>query len=86
MNELLKADIFFFITSIAVIVIAVLLVIALIYIIRILRDVKGVSKTAKESADAIGEDIQGARGEIKAYIHLIKKYFSKMFGGGKKKK
>ncbi|MBI2637536.1 MAG: hypothetical protein HYW88_01420 [Candidatus Sungbacteria bacterium] len=72
MNELLHADIFFFITGIAVVFIAVVLFIALVYVIRILNDVKSVSsdikqvsEKAKEEADRVLDDVATFRGNIK---------------------
>lgn len=66
MDTLLKADIFFFITSIVVILAGVGLVIVLFYIIRILQNVKDISETIKEESAAVAADISHLRSEIKA--------------------
>lgn len=75
--ELLKSDIFFFVTTIAVIVIGVLLLIALIYTIKILRDIKHVSRAVKEESDKIIEEVENVRtgflSKIVAFFNPIKK-------------
>lgn len=51
MNEMLQADIFFFITAIAVVILTGVLVGVLIYILSILKDVKYVTKQLREKTD-----------------------------------
>lgn len=51
MDTLLKADIFFFITSVAVVVLTILVIIALIYFIKILKNVKDISETVRDGVD-----------------------------------
>ncbi len=65
MTTLVHADIFFFVTTIAVIVVAAALTVALVYFIKVLRDVRAVSKAVKEEADLIREDIRAARENVK---------------------
>jgi formate-dependent nitrite reductase membrane component NrfD len=57
MNPLIQANIFFFITSIAVILITVLVVVLLIYFVLIVKDFRGVSKKIKEETELIAMDI-----------------------------
>jgi hypothetical protein len=47
MEEILKSDIFFFVTTIAIIIVTFLLVIIGVYTIKILKDVKSVVKDIK---------------------------------------
>jgi len=61
MNPLLQADIFFFITSIAVIVVTIALVVALFFLVQILRDVRYVSKRVREESDRVLEDVEHLR-------------------------
>jgi hypothetical protein len=61
MDNVLQADIFFFITTVAVIVASIVLTIALIYVIQILRDVRYVTKRTRKEADGILDDIHSAR-------------------------
>lgn len=65
MDTLIHADIFFFVTTIAVVVVAAVFTVALIYLIKILRDVKEVTQKVREEASMIHEDIQNLRAEIK---------------------
>lgn len=68
MNELVKADIFFFITSIAVVVASVVLTVAFIYLIQILRDVRYITKRVRRESDEIIEDVHEARNFIKKEV------------------
>ena len=67
----MHADIFFFVTTIAVVVIAVLFVAILIYIFVIMRrakslidDAKGIAREIKEETVLIREDIRDARAKV----------------------
>jgi len=60
-DTFLRADIFFFITSIAVAIISVVLAVALFQFILILRDVRHVSRRLREEADRIFADVEGVR-------------------------
>ena len=57
----MKADIFFFITTIAVVILTILLAILIIYIIKISSDVKHISAKAKTEADLISQDLSDLR-------------------------
>ena len=61
----MKADIFFFVTTIAVAVISVLIVIGLVYVIAILKITKDFSKKVKEEGEATLEDLKEFRAKIK---------------------
>lgn len=61
MDSIVKADIFFFVTTIAVVVVSIILCVALIYTIRILRDVKSLSTKAKDEGERILEDVRAFR-------------------------
>ena len=65
MNTLIQANIFFFITSIAVVIFLILGVVACIYLIGFLRNIKRASdllthkiELASEHADTLFEDIR----------------------------
>ena len=64
-DTLLRADIFFFITSVAVVIITVALAVAFFQFIQILRDVRYVSKRLREEADRILTDVEGVRKFVK---------------------
>ncbi len=58
MESLMQANIFFFITSIAVVVLAILVGIAVYYLIKILKNFKEISDTLKGG-------VKNAKGEVK---------------------
>ncbi|MCX6703198.1 MAG: hypothetical protein NTV02_00705 [Candidatus Zambryskibacteria bacterium] len=64
-DSLLKSDIFFVITSIAVVIVGTLFAVALIYLIRILSDVKKLSRVVRKEGENIIEDVEGLRENIK---------------------
>lgn len=61
MGSLVQADIFFFITSVAVVAVSALAVVALVYAIGVLRDVKEFSRALKEQGGLILRDVEDAR-------------------------
>ncbi|MEK7542650.1 MAG: hypothetical protein AAB524_03035 [Patescibacteria group bacterium] len=65
MDTLLKADIFFFITTAAMVVIAITVLIALFFLIQILRDARHVSRRIREQSDRILLDVEDLRNFIK---------------------
>jgi hypothetical protein len=66
MSDIAKMDIFFIVTTIAVVVVTVLLSIALYRIVKILRNVERVSKLVSDEGEAVRGDIADMRGAIKA--------------------
>ncbi len=65
MNEFIKSDVFFFITSIAVVVLTAILLIALYYIIKILKNVRYISDKAKVETDHLAEDVKELRENVR---------------------
>ena len=86
MDTLLKADIFFFVTALAVVVIAAILAVVLVYLIRILRDVKSVSGRVKEQAELVSEDISDLRHKIRQKNWSWLDLCSSLLGGWRRKK
>ena len=64
-TSLIHADIFFFISTIALVVISVGLIVALFYFIRILRDASFVSKKIKEESTELIADLRRLREGLK---------------------
>lgn len=64
-QQIAQSNIFFFVTTIAIIIISLLITIALIQLIRILRTVKEVSDTFKVEGKNIIQDISGLRSSLK---------------------
>ncbi len=65
MNEFLKMDIFFAITTIAVIVVAGISVFVLWKLARVLRNVEHISEQVSAETDAVRDDLVHMRGEVK---------------------
>ena len=89
MDTFVHADIFFFITSIAVVLVTAILVVVLIYLIRILRDAKAVTKKVKEETVLISEDIDELRTKTRKEGVKLKnfmEFFSGFFGKNKAKR
>lgn len=66
MESIAKSDMFFFVTTIAVIVLTLVLVIALAYVIRIASDIKYIAHRAKQETDEIADDLKSARETLKS--------------------
>lgn len=78
METLLKADIFFFITAISVIILTILLIASFYYILRILKNTKEVTDKVKKGSDVLAEDLSELRQNIKEEGAKIK-HFSNFF-------
>jgi len=82
METLIRADIFFFITSIFVALLTVGGVIALFFIIPILKDLRYLSKIARKEGDKLAGDIGELRDAVKeegARVRSIADYFLDLF-------
>jgi hypothetical protein len=60
-SEVLQTNVFFIITSIAVVVVTVLFSVALYYVIRILRAVRDIAERLREGSEVIAEDVATVR-------------------------
>lgn len=65
MDSLLTSDIFFFITSLSVVLITVVVVIIGLRILPILRDIRKVVSVFKEEGEQIIKDVQTVRATVK---------------------
>lgn len=64
MDNLLKADIFFFVATVALAIITVFLTIALIYLVKLLRDARKTVQVVRIEAENISEDVEMIREKI----------------------
>lgn len=80
MDELLKADIFFFITSVAVVVVAVLMAVALVYAIRILRDVSDAVALLKKEAESVVRHATAIKDAVKDKAEYVGRFFASFVG------
>ena len=65
MTEFIKADVFFFVTTVAVALLAILFAVFMFYLIGIMRNVRDISAFAKDESKNIKEDIAELRTNIK---------------------
>ncbi len=65
MSDFVKMDVFFAVSTFAVIVVAIMLALALYYIIKILRHVEHVSHIVSEEGELVRGDIAEMRSAIK---------------------
>lgn len=65
MNTLIQADIFFFITAIAVVLLTLLLVVVLAYGVKIVRTISKIAETIQKESENVVEDIAELRGRVK---------------------
>lgn len=86
MNTLLYADVFFFITAIAVIFVTAFLVAVLIYVLFILSDIKHISRKAQEESELIAEDLSELRQKVKKEGAQLKHFVSFFHHLGKRRK
>lgn len=64
MNNILQADIFFFISSIATVIITIILGIAGYYVILIVRDAKYITTKLRNATDDLEEKFQEVREQV----------------------
>lgn len=65
METLIHADIFFFVTTILVIVLAILVAVLVYYAIRISRSIFSITETVRKESEHVAEDIAAFRQKIK---------------------
>lgn len=75
MDTLIHADIFFFVTTIAVVVVAAVFTVALFYLVAVLRQVRDIASEIKEEAKLMRADIGDARTRIKTEGFRLKHLF-----------
>jgi hypothetical protein len=78
MSEVLQANIFFFITGIAVIVFTLLLSIALYHLIKILTAVRRIVDRIEEGTETISDDIE----RLRTYV-MEESFLSRFFKGAR---
>jgi hypothetical protein len=75
MDTLIHADIFFFVTTVAVVIVGIALTIALVYLANVLSDIKEITKQVKEETILFREDIKDLRGDIKHEGFRAERFF-----------
>ncbi len=64
MDEVLHANIFFFITSVAVILLTLLLCVALFHVVKILQSIRRIVERIDASSEMIVEDVE----QLRSYV------------------
>ena len=84
MQNLIQSDVFFLITSVAVVLVTILVLIMFWYVIRILKNIKDVSDIVKKETIFFSGDLSGIRKKIKKlFDSLIKMVINKAKGRSK---
>lgn len=90
MNEsLIKADVFFFVATISLVVLTFLLMVGLIYVVSILRTIKKISRAAQAGTESVVEGIAEAKSELSksGYVpEAIYSIFKRLYSKGAKRK
>lgn len=71
MENLIHADVFFFITSIAVVIVSIVAIVAGVYLIKTLKDIRETIEMIKEEASLIIDDVDELRSDIKGKVKLV---------------
>lgn len=87
-TSLLKSDIFFFVTTIVVLVVGALLTVGILYIVSILKIIKSIIEKAKYGADVVVDGIEEAKNNMKEEGYVLGSLLDifKRVAGQKKKK
>lgn len=81
MESILKSEIFFFISSVSIIIITIIMVVVGIYVIKIMRNFSHISDRLKETVDGAAASLEEVGNDIKE-----SSVFSFFFGKKKRKK
>ena len=87
MEDIVKADIFFFVSTVSLVFITVAFLIALYFVIRILREAAHISRVIKEETEQIRGDVADARMYMREEAIKFRYFmgFLKAFMGGSEK-
>ena len=66
MDTLIHADIFFFVTTIAVVVVTIALTVLIVYLVKVFRSVRKIADAVNEETILLRRDIGDLRNEIRA--------------------
>ena len=89
-TSIYKADIFFVVTTVAVIVFSIGFIIAIFYVIRILRDLKEFSSKARDEGEKIVDDVrllrEGMESKSVLFLHFLERVLTARREGRKMRK
>gem|GEM_PF-1867758 len=72
MEDLLKMDIFFIVTTAVVVLAGILLVFLLYYAVHILRDIREITRLVRDESKAFVHDLTAVRTDIKEGVHTVR--------------
>lgn len=72
MDAIARSDIFFMITTVAVAVVALLFVAVLLYILKIVRDARAITRTFKDEAEKIAQDVSSLRHAVAEEVKKVR--------------
>lgn len=76
MEDIMKADVFFFVTTIIVVILGILSAVAIIFLVKILSRFNSLSKNVEEELQHILSDISSFRGNVANIIEKAGSFFS----------
>jgi len=85
METIFKADIFFFVTTVMVVIFTGVLVTAIYFSIKLIRVLTEISELVRDEAELIKNDIDGARDTIKAKAEVVGAIIGAVARSGKAK-
>ena len=65
MSGLIHADIFFFITAVAVVLLTAIFAVVLVYVVFIMRDVRAIVARMRRASESLESDFNALRNEVK---------------------
>lgn len=88
MNEILHANVFFVIASIATVIFCVLISVALYHVIKILRSVRSIFERIEAGSEAIAQDVAQLRAAVAngGFISRLFQFIMGTMGGGRRRK
>jgi hypothetical protein len=84
MDEFLKMDIFFVVTTVAVAIMTILLALVLIRVLRILKNIEDISLMVEEEGQKLREDIAEVRTRVKEEGLRAKHFLEFLSIGGRR--
>ncbi|MFZ2152412.1 MAG: hypothetical protein WAV09_04900 [Minisyncoccia bacterium] len=71
MESILKADIFFFVTTVAVVLLTALVATALLHLIKLLRTMRESSEIIKDTVTQVSQTVMGAHDNIGSFLQKL---------------
>jgi Ca2+/Na+ antiporter len=79
MSTLIQADIFFFISSVSILILVALLIVIAFYVIRVVKDIKEIVKAVKSETKETLQDFNNLRSQVKAEGGFFKRFLGTFF-------